>query len=344
MISPFFHPPAALEEQFGNYRSLLRFANGHLVKDPQDWLARRTEIHDSWQKILGSWPELLERPQLELLNETQRDGLIQRHVRVQIAPHQSVLGYLLLPQAPGPFPGVIVPYYEPETSVGLGQQEFRDFGLQLARRGFVTLSIGSPGGDAWKPVTQGSTCQPLFFLAYVAANCHTALANFPNVDRNRIGIVGHSYGGKWALFGACFYEKFACGVWSDPGVVFDEKRPNVNYWEPWYLGKDALFERRPGLPTDTNPRTGAYRKLVEEGRDLHEVLALMAPRPFLVSGGSEDTPTRWEALNRVVEVNDLLGQTNRVAMTHRKDHTPTAESNAQIYAFLEHFLKIGGNR
>ena len=52
----------------------------------------------------------------------------------------------------------------------------------------------------------------------------------------RIGVLGHSYGGKWAMFASCLFEKFACGVWSDPGIVFDESRPNVNYWEPWYLG------------------------------------------------------------------------------------------------------------
>ena len=41
----------------------------------------------------------------------------------------------------------------------------------------------------------------------------------------------------------------------------------------------------------------------------------MAPRPFLVSGGSEDPPARWKALNHAVAVNKLLGHENRVAMT-----------------------------
>ena len=53
----------------------------------------------------------------------------------------------------------------------------------------------------------------------------------------------------------------------------------------------------------------------------------MAPRPFLVSGGSEDQPERWKALNHAVAVNKLLGFENRVAMTNRKGHTPTEESN-----------------
>src|SRR5262249_40233377 len=151
------------------------------------------------------------------------------------------------------------------------------------------------------------------------------------VDPKRIGIVGHSYGGKWAMFASCLYEPFACAAWSDPGIVFDEKRSNVNYWEPWYLGHEAGKERKAGVPDEKNPRTGSYRKMVEDGRDLHELHALMAPRPFLVSGGSEDFPERWKALNHALAVNKLLGFTDRVAMTNRKGHTPTDESNEQLY-------------
>ena len=95
----------------------------------------------------------------------------------------------------------------------------------------------------------------------------------------------------------------------------------------------------PGVPREGNPRTGAYKTLVADGRDLHELHALMAPRPFLVSGGAQDRPEHWKALNHAIAVNGLLGRTGRVAMTMRDGHTPTAESNEQVYAFLEHFLK-----
>jgi hypothetical protein len=78
--------------------------------------------------------------------------------------------------------------------------------------------------------------------------------------------------------------------------------------------------------------------MIETGRDLHELHALIAPRPFLVSGGSEDPPSRWVALNHAVAVNKLLGHEHRVGMTNRKEHTPNEESNKQLYAFFEHFL------
>jgi hypothetical protein len=143
------------------------------------------------------------------------------------------------------------------------------------------------------------------------------------------------------MFASCLYDKFACAAWSDPGIVFDEKRANVNYWEKWYLGFEPGKDRKPGLVTKDNPRTGVYAKLVEAGHDLHELHALMAPRPFLVSGGAEDGPERWRALNHTVAVNRLLGYTDRVAMTNRKGHRPTEESNEQLCRFFELFLKHG---
>jgi hypothetical protein len=141
------------------------------------------------------------------------------------------------------------------------------------------------------------------------------------------------------MFGSCLYEKYAAAAWSDGGIVWDEARPNVNYWEPWYLGLEPGASRKPGVVTKDNPRTGAYRTLVETGHDLHELHALMAPRPFLVSGGSEDQPERWVVLNHAIAVNKLLGHENRVAMTNRPNHDPTPESNEVIYLFFEHFLK-----
>jgi len=121
--------------------------------------------------------------------------------------------------------------------------------------------------------------------------------------------------------------------------VFDETRLNVNYWEPWYLGYETNKQRKRGIPTADKPRTGAYILLIEKSRDLHELHALMAPRPFLVSGGAEDPPHRWQALNHLIAVNNILGYHNRVAMTNRKTHAPNPKSNEQIYLFFQQFLK-----
>ncbi len=364
-IRSFFAPPPVYANDYGAYRSPLRFDDGSLVNTPEAWQRRRTEILAIWRGLMGEWPPLIAKPKIRYIEQTKRENFIQHKVTVEIAPNDQVVdGYLLIPDKqagptgaqiripqsaipnePGAFAAVLVVYYDAEAGVGLGR-ELRDFGLQLARRGFVVLSIGTPAFASlkapYKPLWDGpagqAQLQPLSALAYVAANCHTALANLPQVDPERIGVVGHSYGGKWAMFASCLYEKFACAVWSDPGIVFDETRPNINYWEPWYLGWDADVQRERGVPSDTNPRTGPYHEMIARGRDLHELHALMAPRPFLVSGGAEDPPNRWQALNHTIAVNDLLGTKNRVAMTNRPTHSPTEESNIQIYTFFEYWL------
>jgi len=338
-LSEFFRPPAEFAGQLGGYASPLKFYDGQPVTDRAAWAKRRQEILTRWHGLLGPWPPLIARPILERIESERRENFTQNRVRLEVAPGRFQLGFLLVPEGRGPFPAVVVPYYDPETSVGLSKTPLRDFAYQLVRRGFVSLAIGSPGGVARQPDLGGAQCQPLSYLAYLAANCYNALAALPEVDAGRIGIVGHSYGGKWAMFAACFYDKFACAVWSDPGIVFNEDRISVNYWEPWYLGRDRFRTRSPGLITPDNPRTGAYAKLVAQGHDLHELHALMAPRPFLVSGGAEDPPSRWIALNHAVAVNRLLGFSDRVAMTNRTAHPPTEESNEQIYLFLESFLK-----
>jgi Esterase FrsA-like len=327
-----------LADDFGTYESPLKSYDGRRVTNPADWPARRAEILKTWHDLMGAWPPLLDNPKVEYLDRNERENFIQHRVQVETAPGRTTSGYLLVPNGAGPFPAMLVVYYEPETSIGANDNKLRDFGYKLAKRGFVTLSIGSPP-RSYYPTKETCRLQPLSFHAYVAANCHTALAALPQVDDARIGVMGHSYGSKWAMFASCLYDKFACGVWSDGGIVFDETRGNVNYWEPWYLGFEPGVERKPGIPKDDNPRTGAYRKMIDAGRDLHELHALMAPRPFLVSGGSEDHVGRWKALNHAIQVNSFLGYKDRVAMTNRQGHSPTVESNEQIYAFLEHFLK-----
>ncbi|MDZ4289819.1 MAG: sialidase [Prosthecobacter sp.] len=339
-IAPTFKPAPEFAGQLGDYPSPLRFKDGREVNSAADWPARRSEILAEWHRLMGAWPPVLDHPQLDILETTQRDGFTQHRIRLQIAPEQTGEGYLLVPPGKGPFPAAFVPYYDPETSAGLTDKPLRDFAYQLTKRGFVTLSIGSPGGDARKPImTAGAQCQPLSYLAYVAANAWNALASRPDVDAAHIGIVGHSYGGKWAMFAACLWDKYACGVWSDPGIVFDESRGSINYQEPWYLGLDPALTRKPGLVSPESPRTGAYKALIEQKHDLTELQALMAPRPFLVSGGIEDPPKRWVPLNHVIAVYQLLGQKDRVAMTNRPDHSPNQESNEKIYQFMECFLK-----
>src|SRR5436309_16088368 len=87
-------------------------------------------------------------------------------------------------------------------------------------------------------------------------------------------------------------------------------------------------------------RTGLYKEMIDAGEDLVDLNGLMAPRPVLVSGGVQDPPRNWMALNHLVAVNDVLGHKGRVALTARATHVPTPEALELELAFLEYFLKL----
>ena len=366
-LAPFFSPSEEYAKDLKEFRSPRVFEDGSEVRSEADWRRRREQILSTWQNTMGPWPPLIESPRVESVEITRRENITQRQLRLEIGlGGEMVDGFLLVPDGDGPFPAVLDVYYDAQTGAGFGTP-LRDFAWQLARRGFVTLSIGKPNTGVnlndpeqipgrrlpyFGPEGEAVRVQPLSALAYAAANAHTVLANRPEVYPDRIGIVGHSFGGKWALAASCLYDKFDCAVWSDPGIVFDERdrrkqNPggSVNYWDPWYLGAEPALIAEPGkkyafrkLPSEGRPRTGAYKRLIQGGHDLVELHALMAPRPFLVSGGTADLPERWTSLNHSIQVNKLLGFNHRVAMTNRDVHSPTEQSYEEICRFFEWWL------
>ncbi len=352
-IAPFFVPPPDYAADLGRHSPLLRFYDGSPVRTPEDWPRRREEIRARWHAMMGPWPPLIDSPAIEYLAAEHADNFTLHTVAVELAADWPPWTcYLLVPDGDGPFPAAVAVYYDPDTPAGRGQaRQSALYAVELARRGFVALSVGrtydydhavvkgmptgGPGEDCYYPDRDRPRLQPCSFQAYVAANAWNALAGLTQVDPARIGIVGHSYGGKWAMFGACLWDRFACAAFSDAGVtIFHPTNGGANYADRWYLGCPIVDPRGARLPT-------AYQQIRKGGHDLHELLALMAPRPFFVSGclRGTDRPVRWRALNHVIGVNRLLGFQDRVAMSSsRRDHSPTPDSDAEIYSFFEHFL------
>ena len=346
-IAPLFEPPAELRGDLGAYRPVLAFKDGRPVRTAEEWRQRRAEILQEWTELLGPWPPLLENPAVDIEYEEKLEGFTRTRLEFEVAPGRKTSGYLLVPEGKGPFPAVVDVFYYPDDGAGIRAERRgqNDFGYTLVKRGFVALCVGQnpttprPQGDLYYPVWDKAQMQPLSYLAYVAANAHTVLARRPDVDPARIGVVGHSYGGKWALFAGALHEKFAATAVSDPGIVFDEKLSNVNYWEPWYLGYEPGKEPRPrGTVAAERPRTGPYKTMIERGMDLHELHALICPRPFFTAGGAVDPPARWKALNHSVAVNRLLGVERVVGMSNRKEHKISPDASEQIASFFVHFL------
>jgi hypothetical protein len=347
-LGPLFATPPEFKDDLGTLRPVLKFEDGREVRTAADWAERRKELLKKWHELLGPWPPLLEKPAAQEQWKETVENFTRRRIELEVAPGRKSSVYLLTPEGKGPFPAIVDVFYYPEDGAGIkaDKREQNDFGYQAVKRGMVALCLGQnptapkPNADLYYPAWDKAQLQPLSYLAYVAANAHTFLAQRPEVDPARIGVVGHSYGGKWSIFAGALNDKFAAVCTSDPGIVFDEARGNVNYWEPWYLGYEPGTEfRARGVLSKGEGRRGPYRTMMEKGIDLHELHALVCPRPFFVAGGSEDKPSRWKALNHSVAVNRVLGAEGRVGMANRPEHKITPEASDQIASFFEYFLK-----
>ena len=140
-LAPYFKPPAEFAKDFGAYRSPLTFDDGTVVKNAKEWSNRRGEILKYWHGQMGEWPALIEKPKVELGAKTDRDGVMQYALKIETAPGRTVEdAYLLVPAGKGPFPAVVVVFYEANTGIGKGKAEFRDFAIQLADRKSTRLN------------------------------------------------------------------------------------------------------------------------------------------------------------------------------------------------------------
>ncbi len=125
------------------------------------------------------------------------------------------------------------------------------FGSELARRGISTLMVDTPGsGEALR--LRGMTSR--VDTEVWAAACIDYLATVPEVDANRIGIVGWSLGGYYAPRAAAFEKRLklvvAWGANHNWGEVQHGRRlregenPVPHYWDHvmWVWGQDDLEE------------------------------------------------------------------------------------------------------
>ena len=154
-IAPYFSPPSEFTGKYGEYRSPLKFYNGQTVTTTKEWKKRREEILERWNEMMGKWPPFIEKQKMEILQTQQKEGYLLYKIRFNWLPGQKTEGYLLIPDIKGKKPAVITVFYEPETSIGIGNSKFCDFAVQLAKRGFVTLSIGT------SETTNSKTYSPL---------------------------------------------------------------------------------------------------------------------------------------------------------------------------------------
>lgn len=321
------------------FPSLLVDADGRAISTWEAWEQRRAALRAAWSRILGDLGlDTRVVPRLQVLEEESVEGIVRQRVAYEIEPGIHTEAYVLRPrQITGRLPAAAVFHSTVAHSIrqgaGLGPDPQKAFGWKLARRGFVTMS---PRNFLW-PDNEHIAAEPetkrfmerhpratgmakMLYDSIVAVNL---LAAMPEVDPERIGAVGHSLGAKEVLYLAAFDERIKATVSSEGGIGI-----RFSNWDAaWYLGSQV--------------------KAAGFGHDHHELLALIAPRAFLLVGGdSADGDRGWPYLEAAWPVYRLhaatrgpAGQPARLGLyNHRSGHAVPPESERRIDEWLETYL------
>jgi hypothetical protein len=351
--------------------ALLVDSQGEPIASKRSWLKQRARLKERWQGVLGEFPKRKAPLKIEVLATEDLDGFSRQLVSYQVEDGLFTDGYLLTPRAAsdrepsrlaehtnmpkglgnqnvpepreprragtargpgqGKLPAVVV--FHPTTplqakgAAGLAPEypEEKWQGVQLVRRGYVVWCprnyIETPGadwaGNAARVLARHPGWTGMTRMVWDAVRAADFVASLPNVDRKRIGCLGHSLGGKEVLYAMAFDERYQAGVSSEGGIGLE-----FSNWEaPWYFGA----------------------KINQLGFDLenHEVLAMVAPRAFLLlAGDSADDDRSWAFIQAVRPVYELLGApTNICWLNHHLGHRYAPEARAVAEEFLDQHLK-----
>jgi len=319
-------PPETIPPKARDLEPVLVDSLGQRIGTLEGWKKRRAELRRLWLEFLGTLKHQRPEPKLEVAAEDRPQGCIRQLVRYESEPGIPVEGYLLKPaKQDGPRPGVVCLHSTVNHTIrqpaGVEGNPAKAFGLKLARRGivafcpkcFLWVGRGSYTDKVAAFQARNPGCKGMAKMLWDAMLAVDVLASLPEVDAGRLGAVGHSLGGKETLYLAAFDGRVKATVSSEGGVGI----PYCNWDAPWYLSKavhDPAFKRRH-----------------------HELLALAAPRAFLLLGGdASDGAHSWPYIETALPVYRLYGAPPRLGLlNHRKGHSVPPEAERRLYEWLD---------
>lgn len=331
--------PVSLPASAPKLPPLLQTPNGKNILTKQQWLKQRAVLKGNWQKFMGEFPRQRAPLKTEILSTERLSGFAREHVRYQIEDGVWEDGYLLTPKArQKKFPAIVV--FHPTTPLqakgvaGLSAEypEEKWQGVQLVQRGYIVWcprnfifdenSDAGDGAKLWnanaaKLKAQHPDWRALTRMTFDAIRAADFLESLPNVDKHRIGCIGHSLGGKVALYAAAFDERYRVAVSSEGGIGL-----GFSNWDaPWYLGPEI---KQPGFPLEN-----------------HQVLSFIAPRAFLLlAGDSADDDKSWAFIEAALPVYKIFGASENLGwFNHHGGHRYSPEARQVAEAFLDAHLK-----
>ncbi len=332
---------------------------GKKITTQSEWAIKRDEIKERLSAFLGEPPKVKPSLQAKILEESSREGYILRKLTFQTEPGEIVPSYLLIPKnLKGRVPLVICPHQTTQAGknepAGLAGNPQLQTALHLVKRGFVTFTYdaicfgerhdAASGhyGDAIPFYRKHPRWSLLGKMIWDLQRAIDYLETLDFVDASRIASIGHSHGGYTTLFAMAFDNRIKAGV-SNCG--FDTFRLDGNTWR--WSHATALMPLLGFYISNPRINMDLYRAVpdsavIDVPFEMHELLALIAPRPLLLSTSDEDfvfPNGGWSArraLARVQPIYDLLGASKDLSSYFFDGgHNFTNAASANAYAWLE---------
>ncbi|MBT6904009.1 MAG: alpha/beta hydrolase [Gemmatimonadetes bacterium] len=277
-----------------------------------DWEVKRDRALAAMQEVMGPLPGEEKRCALEVEVEEVVDcgSYVRQLLSYSAEPGGRVPAFLLVPKGDGPFPAVLCPHPTSNTEghkvvVGLSEKPNRSYASELAERGFITLAPSYPLLANYQPDWRA--------LGYESATMKAIWDNMRGLDlleemdgvaAGGFGSIGHSLGGHNSIYTAVFDPRIkavvsCCGFDS----YQDYKDGDIDGW--------ASDRYMPKL---------LHYALADIPFDFHDMVAALAPRPFLAVAPLRDANFKWQSVDRIAaaaaRVFALYGAQDALAVEH----------------------------
>jgi cephalosporin-C deacetylase-like acetyl esterase len=300
-------------------------------KEKREWMKRQLEYY-----ITGTYPPKPDNLKVEMLSEKKDGETIVRVIELTFGPENraELTVELMIPPGKGPFP------------VFLTQWNHREWAQVAVRRGYVGCAYA--GADAKDDTEKYSEIWAgkydftrLMRRSFGASRAIDYLYTLSFIDKDKIGITGHSRNGKLSLMAAAFDERITACIPSSGGTGAEV---------PWrYCSNNYDVEDIAllacGQPAWLHPRLrffiGRENKLPV---DQNFFMALIAPRGLMLSTAiTEGASNPWgieQAYHATQKVYDFLGAKNHLAIRSRYGlHGVCARDMEDYIDFFDYVFK-----
>ena len=269
------------------------------VQTVSDWEIKRVQILDSLQAVMGFLPSLQNLPSFDIkyLDSLKEENYTRYLVNFRVAENEILPAYLYIPAKKEPnrkYPAMLALHqtrsWGKDDNDG-GKTKNMAYAKELAHRGYVVISPDYPhygdlsGYDFQTDRYVSGTMKGIFNHI----RCVDLLQSMPDVDSERIGVIGHSLGGHNAMFVAAFDTRLkmivsSCG-WTE--FEFDIADGKMEGWaQEVYM---PLFRDKYQFDGDKLPF------------NFHEVIALFSPRYFFSNSPVYDDDFNVEGVKAGIE-------------------------------------------